>query len=515
MQVLATNGWSDGLLSFNGTNNSEQANQIYRKWLTENKSSDLIAGIPAADRRKALVDEFRNNGRVMIATEAAAKGINLQFCSMLVNYDLPWNPQRVEQRIGRVHRFGQNHNVVVVNFSNKGNVAEERILQLLTEKFQLFTSVFGASDEVLGQIEDGIDFEKNITNILNKCTTAEEINAAFDELEARYAVQIDREMKRTRKKVFDNLDPKVRDKLKTYDVQTGIVLNAFERLLMQLTRYELSDRANFNSNGTQFTLYSPLEKDIATGEYFFKSEPRKGARQYRYSSDLCRWVISRAQSQNTPQSTLTFQIAGSNRASALAKRLRNQSGRLTVQKSTFTMKVGEENRKEDCLLFAGFTDNGELIDQEQLRDILDLHCVNVEKTKVDDTGLGKIIHNLQNELASQVQNRNASFFLQQEQIVEAARRDFRATFDVKIREFHAKEGAAKKSARKASSTIDQLKFTREARQWQKRAEEADDEYRRQRNKFREESDIYLDNAAHALEAQQSIQELFTINWKII
>lgn len=82
--------------------------------------------------------EFRDRGAIMIATEAAAEGINLQFCSMLVNYDLPWNPQRVEQRIGRVHRFGQQHNVIVVNFSNKGNLAEQRILELLTEKFHLF-----------------------------------------------------------------------------------------------------------------------------------------------------------------------------------------------------------------------------------------------------------------------------------------------------------------------------------------------------------------------------------------
>ena len=82
---------------------------------------------------KLSFDEFRDRGRLMIATEAAAEGINLQFCSMLVNYDLPWNPQRIEQRIGRVHRFGQKHNVIVVNFSNKGNLAEERILELLSE----------------------------------------------------------------------------------------------------------------------------------------------------------------------------------------------------------------------------------------------------------------------------------------------------------------------------------------------------------------------------------------------
>ena len=96
-----------------------------------------------SDKRAALVDYFRYKGRIMIATEAGAEGINLQFCSLVVNYDLPWNPQRIEQRIGRTHRYGQKHDVVVVNFLNRKNEADQRVFQLLSEKFQLFEGVFG------------------------------------------------------------------------------------------------------------------------------------------------------------------------------------------------------------------------------------------------------------------------------------------------------------------------------------------------------------------------------------
>lgn len=134
----------------------------------------------------------------------------------------------------------------------------------------MFTSVFGASDEVLGQIEDGLDFEKNIASILDRCKTSEEINAAFEELEKKYSHQINLEMKKTRSKVFDNLDPQVRDKLKTYDAQTGVVLNAFERLLIRVTRHELEPYASFNPNGTQFNLHNAPASNIPTGEYFFK-----------------------------------------------------------------------------------------------------------------------------------------------------------------------------------------------------------------------------------------------------
>lgn len=90
--MLRENGWGEGLVLFNGTNKGTESNKIYQAWLADNKGSDIVTGIVLADRRKALVDEFRDRGRIMIATEAAAEGINLQFCAMLVNYDLPWNP---------------------------------------------------------------------------------------------------------------------------------------------------------------------------------------------------------------------------------------------------------------------------------------------------------------------------------------------------------------------------------------------------------------------------------------
>src|SRR5258705_13442203 len=119
--------------------------------------------------RSALVDYCREEGRIMIATEAGAEGINLQFCSLVVNYDLPWNPQRIEQRIGRCHRYGQKHDVVVVNFVNRKNEADKRVFDLLSQKFQLFDGVFGASDEVLGTIESGVDFEKRVAAIYHRC----------------------------------------------------------------------------------------------------------------------------------------------------------------------------------------------------------------------------------------------------------------------------------------------------------------------------------------------------------
>ncbi len=109
---------------------------IYADWLQRHRAPTASPAPRTADMRSALVDYFREEGRIMIATEAGAEGINLQFCSLVVNYDLPWNPQRIEQRIGRCHRYGQQHDVVVVNFLNRKNAADQRVFQLLSEKFQ-------------------------------------------------------------------------------------------------------------------------------------------------------------------------------------------------------------------------------------------------------------------------------------------------------------------------------------------------------------------------------------------
>ena len=130
-----------------------------------NRDSDVVVfngSSGDAESRAALVRDFKENKKIFLTTEAGAEGLNLQFCNLLINYDLPWNPQRIEQRIGRCHRYGQNLDVVVINFVNEKNIADKRVLELLSEKFQIFEGAFGASDEVLGQIEYGVDIEEKI-----------------------------------------------------------------------------------------------------------------------------------------------------------------------------------------------------------------------------------------------------------------------------------------------------------------------------------------------------------------
>jgi len=133
LRVLADSEFKDGIVLFNGSNADDRSKAIYAAWRDKHAGTDRVSGSKSADMRSALVDYFREEGRIMIATEAGAEGINLQFCSLVVNYDLPWNPQRIEQRIGRCHRYGQKHDVVVVNFLNRRNAADKRVYELLSE----------------------------------------------------------------------------------------------------------------------------------------------------------------------------------------------------------------------------------------------------------------------------------------------------------------------------------------------------------------------------------------------
>ena len=261
LRLLGDSEWSDGIVLFNGGNNDPRSKEIYEAWKVRHQGSDRVTGSRTADMRSALVDYFRDEGRIMIATEAGAEGINLQFCSLVINYDLPWNPQRVEQRIGRCHRYGQKHDVVVVNFLNKKNAADQRVYELLAEKFHLFEGVFGASDEVLGAIGSGVDFEKRIATIYRQCRQPEQIKEAFDTLQLELSFEINEAMTTTRKKLLEHFDDEVREKLKIRDQDSKAILGQFERQLMRLTRHELNGHAEFQGEGSLPPPHCPLPRD--------------------------------------------------------------------------------------------------------------------------------------------------------------------------------------------------------------------------------------------------------------
>jgi adenine-specific DNA-methyltransferase len=359
LRLLGDSPFAEGIVLFNGSNSDDRSRQIYAVWMEQHAGTDRVTGSRTADMRSALVDYFREKGRIMIATEAGAEGINLQFCSLVVNYDLPWNPQRIEQRIGRCHRYGQQHDVVVVNFLNRKNDADRRVFELLSQKFRLFEGVFGASDEVLGAIESGVDFEKRIAAIYQRCRRPDEIQVAFDQLQLELNFEITESISRTRQKLLENFDDEVREKLKLRDADSKAYLGHFERLLMQLTRHELADCAEFMGDSA-FRLNShPFGDGIALGLYEL---PRRSgeAHLYRMTHPLAEAVIARAKARELPRAEIRLTYADhEGKISALEPHI-GKSGWLVLNQ----VAIESLDQAEDHLIFAAIGDDGTALDAE-------------------------------------------------------------------------------------------------------------------------------------------------------
>ncbi len=207
---------------------SKRTQEYLFRLLSEDGYQDRISLLSgnsgSASQRSAVVDAFREKTQILLSTEAGAEGLNLQFCNLVVNFDLPWNPQRIEQRIGRCHRYGQQRDVLVINFLNRRNAADARLLEILEQKLHLFDGLFGASDEILGALGEGVDFEKRVLEIYQSCRSPEEINAAFDALRADLEHLIAQRMREAQSLLLDRFDGEVRRRLRVVDAATRTAL---------------------------------------------------------------------------------------------------------------------------------------------------------------------------------------------------------------------------------------------------------------------------------------------------
>lgn len=359
---LEGNGYAGQVLTFNGTNKDDASGQIYKEWHAANKESGRATGSRQVDLRAAIIDRFRDQASILIATEAGAEGLNLQFCSAIVNFDLPWNPQRIEQRIGRCHRYGQKFDVVVINFLNERNDADRRVHELLEHKFNLFTGVFGASDEVLGSIEAGVDFERRILEIYQGCRSEEEIKAAFEKLQTELDEQIQAKMRDTRKMLLEHFDEDVHDRLKVNLAGAQERLDRIGRLFWAVTKHELQHNADFDDHNFSFILQNSPVVQISNGCYYLISKTQEnvtGEYLYRLSHPLGEHVIHEASNLSCPPAEVVFNITGHSTRIAAVELLKGRSGWLSLQH----LRI-ESFDSEEYLLFSGMDDAGNNIDQE-------------------------------------------------------------------------------------------------------------------------------------------------------
>ncbi len=511
LRVLAQSPWASGIVLFNGSNTDDRSKEIYARWLERHDGTDRISGSKTADMRSALVDYFREEGSIMIATEAGAEGINLQFCSLVVNYDLPWNPQRIEQRIGRCHRYGQKHDVVVVNFLNRKNAADKRVFELLSEKFQLFEGVFGASDEVLGAIESGVDFEKRIAGIYQRCRQPDEIKAAFDQLQLELSLEINESMTQTRRKLLENFDDEVREKLKIRDEAAKAYLNRYERLLIALTRHELASHADFPDDASFVLKTSPFPGDIPLGRYEL---PRRTgeAHLYRLSHPLAEAVLAQAKSRALPAAEVAFSYGDHDGIISALEPLVGRSGWLTV--SQFT--VESLDQAEDHLIVAAICDDGTALDEPAAARLLTLPGRTLATVSADATitELDVLTNQRRAAIQRSVSERNAGWVEAEAAKLEAWSDDLKLGLEREIKELDR----LIKEARREATTALTLEAKLAAQKRIRSLESTRNDKRRTLFEAQDQVDRQRDDLIASIEAKLTQgtgnQSLFTLRWTL-
>jgi superfamily II DNA or RNA helicase len=507
-ELLEETEFAGMTMLFNGSNNHPSSKVIYGQWLEKHAGTDRISASPSANMRAALVEHFRDTAAILIATEAAAEGINLQFCNLLVNYDLPWNPQRVEQRIGRCHRYGQKFDVVVVNFLNKQNAADQRVYELLDQKFKLFDGVFGASDEVLGTIGSGIDFEKRIAEIYQQCRTLQQIQFEFDQLQTDLEEQITVGQRDAREKLLDNFDQEVVEKVRLDSID---VLDRFNEKLWQLTRHGLEEYADFQDGEHAFMLHT----NPFVGESIHPGPYRMGkavgdANTYRVGHPLAQRVLQLAVELEPAAAQITFDLSGSRRNIAILKPLVGKQGWLACDR--LTMRALET---EDVLVFAGFTDDGQALDEQQCRRLFDLGAVAETASAIPEEPVARLAEMIAGGKAAvldQLTTKNASWFDGEMDKLDHWAEDRRAALKAELDDLDATIKEKRRAARTAPNLPEKLAVQKEVRALEGTRGESWQSYDLASRDIDRQKEALLDEIGKRLEQRTDMKRLFGLRW---
>ncbi|NDU80279.1 MAG: DEAD/DEAH box helicase family protein [Ferrovum sp.] len=520
---LEANGYTGQIVLFSGTNNSPEATIVYESWLKENQGTGRVSGSRDIDIRTALIENFRDKASIMIATEAAAEGVNIQFCSLVINYDLPWNPQRVEQRIGRCHRYGQKHDVVVINFLNERNQADRRVLELLTEKFNLFNGVFGASDEVLGSIESGVDFEKRILTIYQKCRTHEEIETAFKALQAEMDERIQARMSDTRKLLLENFDEDVHERLRVQLSDTKAQLDRFGKQFWSVTQFILSDQAKFDNEALAFDMDRPLSHDIPAGRYhliskagpksLMKDEPDYGTYLYRLSHPLGEYVTGQAKEIDTPTAKVVFNISMHPTRLHLVEALRGKRGYLTL-----TTLAIESYEREEYLLFSAIDEEGSSLEQETCEKLFNCMADSTEYVTIPASIMHRLIaesrHHAKATISQSLEANNKHFNEAREKL-EKWSDDLVLAAEKTLKDTKEQIKVAQRQARLANNLEEQHEIQQQIRKLEKQQRRQRQEIFQVEDDIIDKRDALIDSLEKRLVQKTESKPLFTIEWAVI
>ncbi|MBF2754812.1 MAG: DEAD/DEAH box helicase [Gammaproteobacteria bacterium AqS3] len=510
-RLLSANGFEDHIVLLNGSNNDRDSKTIYQDWLSQHAGTEIISGSKTADMKAAIVDAFKSDDKaILISTEAGAEGINLQFCSLLVNFDLPWNPQRVEQRIGRIHRYGQKTDVTVVNFLNLTNHAEQRVYELLNEKFNLFSGVFGVSDEVLGAIENGIDFEKQVLEIVQSARTNEEIKASFDELQAELQDAISQDIQNARNQIFKSFDENVVAKLRTRENSIKSTLDNFTRRLINVARAELPDAnfhgensPRFNHEGKTYTTEWPLAEE--RGWIFFRL----------VDDNLATKLVEQAKERSlTDDQHVVFDLNQYPGMLADVAPLRGQSGWMQITK----LQMPTLNAPREELVLACIADDGTQIAPGTADRLMQVpgEVMKLEESTAPPKRLETIAKTHRKQLIKDMHVQNSGWLDDETARLDAYAEDLSKAADEQIKELEAeiKEDRRRSRTSFGLTLPEKIQAERDIRRKDKKLDKLRLNIYEERKKIRKGVETMLDEIASSLDTTPDFEPLMQFRWTV-
>ncbi len=510
-RYLDSNGYLGKVVCFNGSNNDGVSLAIYHDWLKNPDHINEIFGNPVIDRKQAIVDYFESNAEIMIATEAGAEGINLQFCSLVVNYDMPWNPQRIEQRIGRCHRYGQKFDVVVINFVNKNNEAEQRTYQLLNEKFNLFEGVFGSSDEVLGTLESGVDFEKRLNQIYQTCRTKEGIQKAFDQLQSDLEDVINDRIKQTKRFLIENFDEDVIDKLKVRQDNDANMISIYKRHFWNLAKAVLGeDVRNVNEDTLTFEIYNN-EHGL---QRYTLNKNEKDAIPLRLETPLGNKIVQLSNNIQSEDSQLTFDLSDYKYHISILEQHKGDTGICVAYKVHSDNKYDGEER----VFFCCTNNNGEELPKEFGEKLMELPCAKQETSFLSEDEIrheGSVFAEVLSEYKEQVESRSNDFVNEEIDKISDWVDEMMTPLEDEIREMEHQQKALRTLIRKERNARARIQLMVQLKELKEALSGKREQMRAEENKYNEVVDEKQDELLNSLENQVTYEPFFRFRWHIL
>ncbi len=492
---------------FNGTNNTQIANEIYSRW----KSSVPTAaqfGVAAVDKRKAIVDYFMQQAEILIATEAGAEGINLQFCSLVINYDLPWNPQRIEQRIGRCHRYGQRHDVVVINFVNRSNHADVRVFELLNDKFRLFDGVLGASDEIIGAVESTIDFEKRIEEIYRSCRSLQEIDGAFDTLQSELDEIIRQRVEDSRKHLIERFDENIISRFNGMAEGLHCARSRRNTALWQLVVHSYADDAEcVDYDRCRILTKTTTDTTVAPGWYGFNAED---AFPIRWFDGIGRGAIKAALMIDEFEKGVEFRLSEYTRNKAAISSRNLTRGRTLGYRVCYVSEV----EAFESFIFCCFDVDGTPLPAEVAESMMDIPAYEaaVSPVEVDESVMDESVRVALRIQHESLNNGYESVINMQIDRIKAYAADVLAPMEDELMKLRSEVAMIKRRLRHLESSKERLALTLERTRKERLLRSIQQDYYAKRDECDADTEEKLQLLQASLNLHPTIHKVFDFTW---